>query len=301
MMIFMNSKVRSRMPDVPSVEAPEPEPVKRGRGRPPGVLAEEKPVKLIREEVAGVRLDSFKNIPAELLNRIVGRLGDMFAKLLKILEATYRDGVDQRLPDLVEHVVPELVYEFGRAATMEVLAQQRGFLGSHLQCHHEGCEQSLDYEGDVEKEVKTKLGPIQVKRAYYHGKCGHSVCPLDILLGLDGKHSALPSFQEAIGLLGATLSYPEAVRLIDTLLPCKVSLRGVETITSTIAEDVQKRQKEELANVMADPGKATLGAITEGVAVLSADGGFIKARDGRNPILVQNFQLMHDLIELISR
>jgi hypothetical protein len=281
MMILMSHKVRSRMPEVP----PEPEsescaekPARRGR--PPGTVNEAAPVKLLREDLGSIKLGAFKNVPVDLLNRIASTFCDSIGKQIRILDASYRDGIDARLSDLIEHVIPEIVYDLGRNLMTQVLLQQRGFLGTNLRCHHDGCEGPLEYQGDVEKEIKTKLGPVSLRRAYYHGPCGHSACPLDIQLGIDGTHAALPGYQEAVAMLGASVSYPEAVRLIGALLPGKLSLKCAEAVTATIAADVQARQQAEVDAVMVDPSKAAAGSATvEGVAVVSCDGGFIKARD----------------------
>lgn len=76
----------------------------------------------------------------------------------------------------------------------------RGFYGSRIR--RQECDEELEFQGRrrpqrprgyVKKTVETRLGPIQMKRAYYHGKCSHSAAPLDHPLGVEGKHSVLRS------------------------------------------------------------------------------------------------------------
>ncbi|MGE0492317.1 MAG: hypothetical protein AB7S38_24100 [Vulcanimicrobiota bacterium] len=58
------------------------------------------------------------------------------------------------------------------------MGHYQGFYRSRMCCHD--CDQELEFQGDVKKSVKTKLGQIQIQRAY-HGDCGHSAVPLDLL------------------------------------------------------------------------------------------------------------------------
>ncbi|MBI3925286.1 MAG: hypothetical protein HY319_07095 [Armatimonadetes bacterium] len=56
------------------------------------------------------------------------------------------------------------------------MTEQRGFHGSTLPCCE--CSGTLEYQGDVEKTVKTRVGDITLKRAYYHG-CGKGLLEVE--------------------------------------------------------------------------------------------------------------------------
>ena len=137
----------------------------------------------------------------------------------------------------------------------------------------------------MEKRVKTRIGDLTLKRAYYHGPCGHSVCPLDMLLGVDGVHAVMPSLQETVAWLSASMSYPETVKVLEKLCPSKFSLKAVETVTATVAGQVQEAQEREVQAVKDDPSAAARrnGDLKPGVVVLEADGGFALVRDHTEP------------------
>jgi hypothetical protein len=69
--------------------------------------------------------------------------------------------------------------------------------------------------------------------------------------------------------------------VLDKLCPSRFSLKSVETITATIATQVQEAQQEEIKAVQDDPSKAARrdGDLIPGVGVVEADGGFVAVRD----------------------
>ena len=94
-------------------------------------------------------------------------VGSLLKLVFTNLQAAYREGVEAKTVELVEE----------RASLEAFLAQERSFHGSSLACHHSGCCETLEYQDDVEKTVKTRIGDVTLKRAYYHGPCGRSACP----------------------------------------------------------------------------------------------------------------------------
>jgi hypothetical protein len=218
-------------------------------------------------------------------NQVTAQVGDFLRAVFSGLQAAYSEGIEAKTVDLAEEVLPEAALALGRATMEAFLAQERGFRGSSIACHHDGCSESLEYQGDVEKTVKTRVGDITLKRAYYHGPCGHSVCPLDMLLGVDGVHAVMPSLQETVAWLSASMSYPETVKVLEKLCPSKFSLKAVETVTATVAGQVQEAQEREIQAVNDDPSAAAKrnGDLKPGVVVLEADGGFAKVRDHTEP------------------
>jgi hypothetical protein len=278
-MILMNHKVRERVQETPAAPDPILEAPRRGPGRPKGSCTSSG-AKVVREEVVGVKKEAFPHLPVELWNNLTAAIGDYLRKVASALDGAYSHGIEAQTVQLLDEVLPDNALALGRATMEALVAQERGFRGSRIHCHE--CSGELEYQGDVAKTgVKTRIGDIDLKRSYYLGGCGHSVCPLDRLLGLDGQHNVMPSLQDTVAWLSASMSYPEAVKVLDKLCPSKFSLKIVETITATIATQVQEAQQEEIKAVQDDPSKAARrnGDLIPGVAVVETDGGFILVRD----------------------
>jgi len=240
-----------------SLSEPIQESLRRGPGRPKG-SGTVSGAKVIREDVGGVKKDTFRHLPVELWNRLTAMAGDWLRRVANGLNDAYSTGIEAQVVELLDHLLPGAALALGRSSMEALAAQERGFHGSSINCHE--CPGSLEYQGDVAKtKVKSPIGDSDLKRAYYHGPCGHSVCPLDKLLGLDGQHSAMPSLQDTVAWLTASMSYPEAVKVLEKLCPSKFSLKAVETVTATIAAQVQESQQEEIAAVLDDPSAAARG------------------------------------------
>jgi hypothetical protein len=177
---------------------------------------------------------------------------------------------------LIQNFIPQLVYSLGTQLIQAVLNQERGFYGSRIHCPE--CGQVLEFEGYIERGVKTKLGPVRFKRAYYHGACGHSAFPIDSLLGIDEKHGVLPDLQECVALLATTTSYPQALGLLQCLLPVgKFSLHLQEEVTRAVARDFVALQEEEAE--AARPGWRDGEELQDKIIVASVDGGMCRVRD----------------------
>lgn len=280
----MSRRIRSVAPAPPAPAEENQESPKRGPGRPRGTT-EVPAARVLRPEVAGVRQESFPKVPVPIWNQVTSHVGEFLVAVFSSLQAAYSEGIEARTVDLAEEFLPEVALALGRATVEAFLAQERGFRGSSVACHHPGCSETLEYQGDVEKTVKTRLGDITLKRAYYHGPCGHSVCPLDMLFGVDGAHAVMPSLQETVAWLSASMSYPETVKVLEKLCPSKFSLKAVETVTATVAGQVQEAQEREIQAVADDPSAAARrnGDLKPGVAVVEVDGGFVLVRDHTEP------------------
>jgi len=150
-------------------------------------------------EVAGVRARHYGSLPTGLWNEMTSLAGVTLREAARVLNAAFKHGAEAQLLELIQTFIPQLVYSLGRQLIEGVLNQERGFYGSCIRCPE--CTGILHFQGYIQRGVKTKLGPVRFKRAYYHGDCGHSAFPIDSLLGLDGKHGVLPDLQECAALL----------------------------------------------------------------------------------------------------
>jgi len=242
----------------------------RRRGRPKGSRSSQVPSAGIAE-IGG---HSFPHIPVELWKQ-VSEAANMFVRTIGAeLNAAYAQGIESKMVHLLDEALPEAALALGRATLEAFARRERGFHGTTIRCHL--CSGCLEYQGDVRKILKTRIGKISPRRAYYHGTCGHSAAPLDILLGVDGVHAVLPSLQDTVAWLSASMSYPEVVKLLDRLYPSKFSLKSVEKITATLATQVENQLLEEsYGNRRFDCDDS----LQPGVAVVEVDGGFVLVRD----------------------
>ena len=255
---------RSKSPENSELQVP-----KRGRGRPKGSRSTARS----RGDIAEAGQDSFPHVPVELLKQLTEATASFMRTVGAQLEAAYAQGIETKMVDLLDDALPDAALALGRATLESLACQERGFLGTTMHCHI--CSGCLEYQGDVSKTLKTRIGNISPRRAYYHGSCGHSAAPMDILLGVNGIHAVMPSLQDTVAWLSASMSYPEVVKLLDRLCPSKFSLKGVETITATVATQVEEAVLQE--------GCARLqqydDSLQPGVAVVEVDGGFVLVRD----------------------
>ena len=247
----------------------------RRRGRPKG--SRSTPVRS-SGDIAEIGQDSFPHIPVELWKQLTEATALFMRTLGAELEAAYTQGIEAEMVNLLDEALPDAALALGRA-TMEALAtQERGFHGTTIYCH--ACCGCLEYQGDVKKTLKTRIGNISPRRAYYHGSCGHSAAPMDMLIGVNGIHAVMPSLQDTVAWLTASMSYPEVVKLLDRLCPSKFSLKGVETITATVARQVEEAVLQEGA---ASFQNGYDDSLLPGAAVVEVDGGFVLVRDHTEP------------------
>jgi hypothetical protein len=106
-----------------------------------------------------------------------------------------------------------------------VLAGEDGYACPHAKC---GNGHPAVYAGVRDKAVTTVLGPVTLRRAWYHcGQCSHGFAPRDEQLGVAGA-PASPGLAEMIALAGAEVSFARAARLIGGLAGIAVSARTIE-------------------------------------------------------------------------
>jgi hypothetical protein len=114
----------------------------------------------------------------------------------------------------------------GAALLEAVLASDGdGYRGPRAEC---GCGGQAVYAGARDKTVTTVLGPVRLKRAWYHCrecKCGFA--PRDLQLGI-GDGSLSPGLSEMTALAGAEVSFARAAALLAGLAGVTVSPRTIE-------------------------------------------------------------------------
>ena len=113
----------------------------------------------------------------------------------------------------------------GAALLEAVLSAEDGNAGSRAGC---GCGGQAAYAGVRDKTVTTVLGPVRLKRAWYHCReCKHGFAPRDQQLGIGGG-SLSPGLSEMIALAGAEVSFARAAALLAGLAGVTISPRTIE-------------------------------------------------------------------------
>ena len=100
------------------------------------------------------------------------------------------------------------------------------------------CEQGHAYEfmGYREKEVRTVLGGISVKRAYYYNaESMRGVCPKDKALDIEGT-SFSPGMRRIMGRAGASSSFADAEDAIKEMAGVGVNAKEIERVCHTLGE-----------------------------------------------------------------
>jgi hypothetical protein len=107
-----------------------------------------------------------------------------------------------------------------------VLAGGGGRCGLRAACS--SCGGQAACAGTRDKTITTVLGPVRVRRAWYHcAGCKHGFAPRDAQLGA-GRATASPGLAEMIALAGAEASFGRAAGLIAGLAGITVSARTIE-------------------------------------------------------------------------
>jgi len=172
-----------------------------------------------------------------------------------------------------------------------VLAGQDGYAGPHAGC---GNGHQAVYAGCRDKTVATVLGPVTLRRAWYHcAECRRGSAPRDEQLGVSGA-SLSPGLAEMIALAGAEVPFARAAGLLDRLAGVSISARTIErsaeatgaaarAAAGTQAAAIRARDILPLSPQEPLPGMLYIEVDGTGVPVRSSEteGRAGKAEDGR--------------------
>jgi hypothetical protein len=123
-------------------------------------------VPVMHEEVLGIRRAQFPALPTAVWNQVAGGMRDCLSAIAGRVEKAYVAGIESALPGLLDQGIPQEAYALGRDVMKTLLNQERGFHGSHMTCDT-GCGNAMDYEGDKDRTVTTRLGDVPFRRSYY--------------------------------------------------------------------------------------------------------------------------------------
>lgn len=91
--------------------------------------------------------------------------------------------------------------------------------------------------------MKTALGPMTLRRAYFHcPSCHTGWFPRDRTLGMVGS-SISPAVTRMIGLLGAMVSFEESSELLGELAGLRVDAKQIERTAESLGREIEAHER----------------------------------------------------------
>ncbi len=136
----------------------------------------------------------------------------------------------------------------GGAMLGEALSADPGYRGPRVDCGH-GHE--AVFAGYREKVIDTVLGPVTLRRAWYHcAECGHGLAPRDAELGV-ADASMSPGLAAMNDLAGAAGPFAGAARLLEELAGVRLTARRVGRAAEASGAAVAAAGRERAALIAA--------------------------------------------------
>jgi hypothetical protein len=128
-------------------------------------------------------------------------------------------------------VVREGVLRLGGGILGELLSADPGYRGPRVAC---GNGHEAELSGYRRKVIDTVLGPVRLRRAWYHcARCrrgrsrGHGLAPRDAELGVAGQ-SMSPGLAAMTATAGAAVPFARAAGLLEDLAGIRLTVKRVE-------------------------------------------------------------------------
>ena len=183
-----------------------------------------------------------------------------------------------------------------------------GYNRCNLSCR---CGGKQRFERFSQKTLRTLMGEVTYKRAYYRCRCfGASSLPLDEQIQ-QSQREISPGVERAVALLAAHLSFAEAERLLREVTGVRLSGRQIETVAESVGAEAELLQQEEerlaagqcLAEVVGpnQPPARTYIVEMDGVQVGLQDGSWQEAKCGVVYELGQRVEINPGRWELLKR
>jgi hypothetical protein len=123
------------------------------------------------------------------------------------------------------------------------------------------------YAGRREKTFVSALGPLKLKRAYYHcSVCGQGFCPRDRHLGLEDT-SLSPAVTRMVAAVGAMVSFEEGSQLLEELAGVSLNAKQVERTAETLGIEIAADEKQDVAPTDEQPLPPSLYLGIDGTGV----------------------------------
>ena len=163
--------------------------------------------------------------------------------------------------DQLEQTVFKAIMEFGRTALEELLRQKAR--EEEAASPAEGsCGHTLRLVSYREKQVNTVMGPLTIRRAYYHCQepkrlAGRQnplpacpgVAPFDQRWGLVGRRSS-PGVRRLVSFLSARLAHEEVAETLARLLSLAISARQVGHVIQPAGEAFRQFEDQQVQKLL---------------------------------------------------
>ena len=127
--------------------------------------------------------------------------------------------------EAVELAIRTAMTRLGAGLLEDLLAADAGYRGPRVDWGSGHQAAFLSYR---EKTIDTALGPVTVRRAWYHcGACGHGLAPRDAELGVAGA-SMSPGLAKMTARAAAAVPFAKAAGLLGELAGIGLTVKRVE-------------------------------------------------------------------------
>jgi hypothetical protein len=152
--------------------------------------------------------------------------------------------------EALEMAVRSTMHDIGAVFLSQLIDVDRGgHKGPFVDCGHGHKAEFLEYRT---KTVTTVLGPLELRRAYYHCQaCSAGVIPKDQELDVVGS-SLSPGVRRMIGRVGGKEAFKQGREDLEELAGISVTTKQVERVAEGIGEQVRMLWTEEIQAAMHD-------------------------------------------------
>jgi len=120
----------------------------------------------------------------------------------------------------------------------------KGYHGTWLIC---GCGGRLKYQRDAVRKVRSLVGEVSYRRAYYYCRdCGVSRVPKDEEIG-QGAREISAGVERVVGLVSAHLSFETSAEVLREVGGVELSGRQCETVAEGVGAEAEQRTQAEAA------------------------------------------------------
>lgn len=118
----------------------------------------------------------------------------------------------------------------------------KGYHGRQMIC---GCGGRLQYHGDRGRRLRTLVGEIEYRRAYYYCRgCGASRVPKDQAIG-QGAREISAGVERAVAVVSAHLSFERSAEILREVGKVELSGRQCEAVAEAIGAEAEARTQTE--------------------------------------------------------
>jgi len=126
---------------------------------------------------------------------------------------------------VVELAIRTAMTRLGASLLGRLLAADTGHRGPRIDC---GAGHSAEFVGYRARTIGTVLGPVALRRAYYHcAGCGGGIAPRDDELGVTGV-SLSPGLRKMTARVGAAAPFAKAADLLTELAGIRLNPKRIE-------------------------------------------------------------------------